>query len=59
MIGVGETTPGVREGMGVQTGNGCGLTVQVSQPDKASINKRIKKSFFIPSILLLYLVQAG
>lgn len=40
MSGVGETTPGVREGMAVHAGIGCGLTFHVMQAVNENANAR-------------------
>ena len=46
MIGVGETIPGVREGMGDQIGNGCGRYPKVSQPARLKIISNRATVFF-------------
>ena len=47
MIGVGVTIPGVRDGMGVHTGKGCGWTFQMSQAERVSKSKTTAVNFFI------------
>jgi len=51
--GVAVTTPGVRVGIGVHTGNGCGGAPHVSQAEiKIAHTSKVNKTFFIR---LLYL----
>lgn len=50
MIGVAVMTPGVRDGMGVQTGNGWGATLQASHPESRRIQKIKAKIFFMPAL---------
>jgi len=49
IIGVAVMIPGVREGMAVQTGNGCGETLQASHAVRININININQvnTFFI------------
>lgn len=47
MNGVGVTMSGVKEGMGVQTGNDCGATPQTSHELINDVKKRKQISFFI------------
>ena len=54
MIGVGVTTPGVRVGIGVQTGNGCGWTLHVSQAASKKTQDKKINVFFIFSLYTRY-----
>ena len=47
MKGVAVTISGVRVGMGVQTGNGCGGAPHVSQAARKSEQRRRKSAFFM------------
>jgi hypothetical protein len=51
IIGVGLTIPGVRDGMGDQTGKGCGCTLKVSH---AARRRRIREEVMIFFIVRLY-----
>lgn len=50
MIGVGVTIPGVRDGMGVHTGKGCGWTFQMSQEVRRKILDIKTSAFFISTL---------
>jgi len=52
IIGVGLTMPGVRDGIGVQTGNGCGFTVQ-SHAVNIQVRRRSGNNFFIAVFYLI------
>jgi len=52
MIGVAVITPGVRVGMGVHTGKGCGATFQISQAVRRSAHNSTAPVFFMRSIIL-------
>jgi hypothetical protein len=56
ILGVGVTIPGVRVGMGVQAGKGCGLTFQVMQEESRNAIANNARTFFIliPSPALFY-----
>jgi hypothetical protein len=45
--GVAVTMPGVCEGIGVQTGNGCGGAPHVSQPVRISVIATRSATFFM------------
>jgi len=53
---VAVTTPGVREGIGVQMGNGWSGMPQVSHAERKMTQKsKVNKPFFIGSLYLLIL----
>jgi hypothetical protein len=55
MTGVAVTIPGVRVGMAVHTGNGCGFTLQSIQAESKKGNM-MKASFFFMFRLLVHLI---
>jgi len=54
IMGVAVIMPGVRDGMGVHTGNGCGETPHASHAVRKNIRIRKADVFFI---LLLYILN--
>lgn len=54
IIGVGVTTPGVRDGIGVHTGNGCGWTVHRSQEVSTKAQAKKMTAFFMASLYTGY-----
>ena len=59
MIGVAVTIPGVPDGIGVQTGKGCGDTFQVSHAEsKIAKTSKVKNTFFIMAIIPVHFLLA-
>jgi len=50
--GVAVTTPGVRDGIGVHTGNGWGGTPQVSQAERMNAKSKMQVIFFMKRLYL-------
>ena len=57
MTGVAVTIPGVRVGMVVHTGNGCGFTLQSMHPESKKENTMKARLFFIFGLLVCLIVS--